>query len=130
MTKPRGKDHPHHVEDKRGIGFKICFDLTSIVLQMTGMRSRLRCPHCRRVGTFKPHGSIFDRVQGDRRAVRRWLCKWCGYYQGPEGIRQAAINTREREWQLTEWGEIEYKATTPEVAFKETSVGGSNPWGG
>jgi len=52
-------------------------------------RHRLRCPACEGVGTFKSHGSVFDHE--DTRKVRRWLCKWCGYYYGPEGKQQAVL---------------------------------------
>lgn len=57
-------------------------------LRVLGMRDRLRCPECGAVGTWKPHGGWLDRT--DERRVRRWLCKWCGYYVGPEGEKQAA----------------------------------------
>lgn len=53
------------------------------------VRNRLRCPNCEAVGTFKPHGGVFDRQ--DVRRVPRWLCKWCGYYFGPEGTKQAVL---------------------------------------
>jgi len=65
---------------------------------MVGMRDRLRCPDCDKVGTWKPHGSrIFDST--DTRQVRRWLCKWCGYYYGPEGVCRAGL-VSERGWVL------------------------------
>lgn len=53
-------------------------------LRLIGMRDRLRCPSCRAVGTWKPHGGWLDR-DDDRPRRRRWMCKWCGYYIGPEG---------------------------------------------
>lgn len=66
------------------------------------MRNRLRCPDCEAVGTFKMHGGYIDaacdwieeRIKGEkpefpRRPVRRWLCKYCGYYEGPEGLLRA-----------------------------------------
>jgi hypothetical protein len=58
-------------------------------LRLIGLRDRLRCPRCRAVGTFKPHGGWLD-VE-DERKVRRWICKWCGLYRGPEGELQAGI---------------------------------------
>jgi hypothetical protein len=64
-------------------------DAFMAVLRATGMRDRLRCPRCRRVGTWKPHGGHFDAADVRSTAagapVRRWLCKWCGHYRGPEG---------------------------------------------
>jgi hypothetical protein len=51
-------------------------------LRLVGLRDRLRCPKCGAVGTWKPHGGAFDR--DDRRKVRRWMCKWCGHYLGPD----------------------------------------------
>src|SRR5207253_1087306 len=53
------------------------------ILRVFGLRDRLRCPHCGAVGTWKPHGGWLD--FSDKRRVRRWLCKWCGWYEGPEG---------------------------------------------
>jgi hypothetical protein len=56
------------------------------VLRWVGLRDRLRCPACRSVGTWKPHGTLADRRRHGDRPVRRWLCKWCGHYVGPEGV--------------------------------------------
>lgn len=50
--------------------------------RLLGLRDRLRCPKCRAVGTWKPHGGWLDFE--DERKVRRWVCKWCGLYAGPE----------------------------------------------
>lgn len=63
--------------------------------KLVGMRDRLRCPHCGAVGTWKPHGGWYDGL--DLRCVRRWLCKWCGGYDGPEGV-MAARYSAERGW--------------------------------
>lgn len=48
------------------------------------LRSRLKCPSCGAIGTWKPHapGPTLD---GASQRPWRWLCKWCGYYDGPEG---------------------------------------------
>ena len=75
-------------------------------LRLVGMRDRLRCPRCRKVGTWKPHGGWLDREDG--RKVRRWLCKWCGSYHGPEGRMQARIGATRGWWILPddpEWDE-------------------------
>jgi hypothetical protein len=54
-------------------------------LRWVGLRGRLRCPLCKAVGTWKPHGTLTARWRDHDRPVRRWLCKWCGHYLGPEG---------------------------------------------
>lgn len=51
--------------------------------RLVGLRDRLRCPACGAVGTWKPHGGWLDFK--DERKIRRWMCKWCGHYVGPEG---------------------------------------------
>lgn len=55
-------------------------------LQLLGLRNRLCCPACRAVGTYKPHGTWVARIFYKDRPVRRWMCKWCGLYLGPEGV--------------------------------------------
>jgi len=67
-------------------------------LRLVGMRDRLRCPRCRKVGTWKPHGGWLDREDG--RKVRRWLCKWCGHYVGPEGEKQGRFHPVRKHWVL------------------------------
>ncbi len=52
-------------------------------LQIIGMRDRLRCPECKAVGTWKPHGGWLD---DSRASGRRWICKWCGLYIGIPGF--------------------------------------------
>ena len=52
--------------------------LIDAVTRFFGMRDRLRCPRCRAIGTWKPHGGFFERR--DTYHVPRWLCKWCGLY--------------------------------------------------
>lgn len=72
------------------------------LLRYVGLRDRLRCPNCTSIGTFKPHGSVFDVDGDDKRRVRRWLCKWCGYYIGPEGTTTAFLDPVAAEWRLPE----------------------------
>jgi rubredoxin len=69
-------------------------------LRVVGLRDRLRCPRCKAVGTYKPHGGLVDRAMGDARAVRRWMCKFCGLYYGPEGKLTVFPNTEQRYWDL------------------------------
>jgi len=65
--------------------------------RFVGLRDRLRCPRCKSVGAWKPHGGQFDlsngRLDEDGRAVKRWLCKWCGLYVGPEGVCEARMGS-------------------------------------
>jgi hypothetical protein len=58
---------------------------TAYAFRWVGLRDRLRCPLCKAVGTWKPHGTLSARWIHHDRPVRRWLCKWCGHYLGPEG---------------------------------------------
>jgi len=61
---------------------RVWITAVELALVVVGMRDRLRCPDCRKVGTYKPHGSLITERGG--RPVARWLCKWCGFYRGPE----------------------------------------------
>ena len=72
--------------------------------RLLGLRDRLRCPICRAVGTWKPHGGWLDFE--DERPVRRWLCKWCGYYEDKQDWGQARIGKTSwvccpKEWRNT-----------------------------
>lgn len=108
-------------------------------LRLVGLRDRLRCPECRKVGTFKPHGTLWDRrYHGDRR-VRRWLCKWCGFYTGPEGRLYAFPSQVTGAWALPGWTEdgeaipgedplvIEPTPSVVNLDFYHRPV---NPWAG
>src|SRR3972149_8393302 len=53
------------------------------------IRDRLRCPVCKKVGTWKPH-----------RPPRRWLCKWCGYYVDIRGDAWTYPCAEKRVWML------------------------------
>lgn len=102
-------------------------------LRFIGMRDRLRCPACRKVGTFKPHGYRIGR--GEDRPVRRWLCKWCGRYWGPEGDYLMAFPNKQLScWTLTHY----YDPTiddnnlqnTPEEMVMLSYGKAINPWRG
>jgi allantoicase len=84
-------------------------------IRLIGMRDRLRCPKCAAVGTWKPHGGWLD--GDDKRKVRRWMCKWCGYYVGPEGEKIVGLDSDKGCWTL----EANYRP-------KENVKG--NPWFG
>jgi hypothetical protein len=98
------------------------------LLRYVGLRDRLRCPHCGKIGTFKPHGGRADRRAGDTRGVRRWLCKWCGYYLGPEGVQQAFPSAEHGAWALVDWG-FTHEAT-PEEAVEQFYGRSVDPWRG
>lgn len=95
------------------------------LLRLTRLRDRLRCPCCDAVGTFKPHGTVFDTE--DLRDVPRWLCKWCGYYLGPEGSTVALLSPDMRVWMLPE---VDGGGTTPQATFRRTALGWAWPWRG
>ena len=91
------------------------FDL----LAPLGVRDRLRCPKCGAVGTWKPHGGWLDRA--DTRKVRRWLCKCCGYYIGPEGVKWCYPG--DGAWTFLE--QPEQLSRTPSLILKRHKVW---PW--
>ena len=95
-------------------------------LRLVGLRDRLRCPRCSAVGTWKPHGTRRERARGDRPA-RRWMCKWCGFYCGPEGVREARPDWVIGSWQLV--GESANQGPSPREAVAE-ALGKTNPWHG
>ena len=91
--------------------------------RLIGVRDRLRCPFCKAVGTYKPHGGWLDLA--DERKVRRWICKWCGLYFGPEGYRWAQIG--KTAWELVDPApaEQEFNRDTP-----QKRCGNARPWFG
>lgn len=62
----------------------------------------------------------------DVRRVRRWLCKWCGYYVGPEGEQQAYPDPREGVWKLAE--DTISRVTPADVV--RGALGATWPWRG
>ncbi len=97
-------------------------------LRFIRLRDRLRCPRCGSVGTFKPHGDWWSQRHGDRPA-RRWLCKWCGLYLGPEGTRQAFCDYERKEWRLRDDTPSE-QHLTPRYAMRKTGIPRAWPWRG
>ena len=77
--------------------------------RLIGMRDRLRCPMCQAVGAWKPHGGWMDFA--DERKVRRWLCKWCGWYRGPEGYRWCQLG--ETAWEIADEESLTAGRDTP-----------------
>lgn len=106
--------------------------LNPVVHELVGLvpfvRNRLRCPHCRKIGTYKPHGGKIDKLRGDRRPVRRWLCKWCGWYKGPEGVKQAYPSAETGAWSLEDWDHTH--DFTPENVIYGHYGRPVNPWAG
>lgn len=101
----------------------------AVLLAWTPIRDRLRCPACTAVGTWKPHGSLMSRIVYGDLKVRRWLCKWCGYYTNAEG-RVVAYPDREVEapaWTLPKPGVN--RQPTPAEAF-QAAMGKTWPWRG
>jgi rubredoxin len=97
-------------------------------LRFIGLRDRLRCPNCRAVGTWKPHGYRHARRTGDR-PVRRWLCKYCGHYQGPEGTVTCVVDPELGVWRFPH--DMDPTApddlTTPREILRDHKVW---PWAG
>lgn len=84
------------------------------------VRDRIRCPACRAVGTWKPHGLGLD----ENRHVRRWICKWCGFYVGEDGVKQKIGISRETwVWDLD-------STETPFDAAASVFGRPVNPWKG
>ena len=93
------------------------------LLRLIGLRDRLRCPRCKAVGTWKPHGGWLDFE--DTRRVRRWLCKWCGYYVSPsEGERRCHPVAR-KAWEFDQ----DIELATPAQVLHDRFPGVS-PWRG
>jgi hypothetical protein len=102
-------------------------DLWFAATHWTGIRDRMRCPSCKAVGTWKMHGSLLERWIYKDLAVRRWLCKWCGYYIGPKGRVVAYPDRVSHAWALPEPPEL--RQLTPAESLEER-LGKTWPWGG
>ncbi len=99
------------------------FCLIDAVTRVVGARHRLRCPRCRAVGTWKPHGGWFERSHAYH--VPRWLCKWCGLYfraDLPNCIGEAHLGA-------TVWEEGE-GATPMSHCRRAEGDGYYDPWAG
>jgi hypothetical protein len=89
-----------------------------------GLRDRLRCPSCTAVGTWKPYGDLWSRIKDGDRPVRRWLCKNCGRYEGPEGITRAWPRKATKVW-VVESPELTDRDPTPYETLRDL---GAWPW--
>jgi len=107
-------------------------------LQLIGLRDRLRCPECKAVGTWKPHGGWFDGSPADRALVervvrefgarkapnRRWLCKYCGFNLSTEGQFWCCPDDKTKVWCVKE------RAEKPTLTPKERVGPNVWPWRG
>ena len=92
---PQGKFPPRRSFHDAPFRWLVRFWFFYEIGRRLGFASRLRCPACAAVGTFKPFGNYWL-----DRDVRRWLCKWCGYYDGTDGIFWAAMDREVGTWIL------------------------------
>ncbi len=58
----------------------VVMDVWFLATYYTGLRDRMRCPRCTSVGTWKMHGTWWERWRYGDIALRRWGCKWCGHW--------------------------------------------------
>lgn len=96
-----------------------------LFLIVTRLRDRLRCPECGAVGTYKLH------APGNGRPWR-WLCKWCGFYRGPEGTGKLCCPSPTFRCWIFKSQPEGFKGKTPEeMIFREcviqSVVAGENP---
>lgn len=102
-------------------------------------RGRYKCPNpdCPSVGCWNPHGGPLDRL--DLRGARRWTCKWCGLYYGPEGWGQTVIDNNHDMGQYDDryagvvgvWRHVDHApegSTTPQAVITEYFGRPVNPW--
>lgn len=130
MNPPTSQGRPLAVADRLRLLPPV--HAAAYALRWVGLRSRLRCPSCKAVGTWKPHGTLSDRwFRGDRPA-RRWLCKWCGHYVGPEGVVKAFPDPDRGCWVLPRpWDPASPQDAGPTPAdVVAGAMGKTWPWAG
>jgi hypothetical protein len=105
------------------------------------MGQRKRCPKCGAIGTWRVHSPSIDTKSGGGARPVRWLCKWCGWYFGPDFTGQAIADHDQGCWTLPYFyreGEVEgirdadeekpldkRRLTTPQARCH-----GIDPWAG
>lgn len=95
--------------------FNIAFKYFVWALWKSGIRDRLRCPQCEKVGTYKPH-CIIHHGEEKREDLRpRWMCKWCGYYYDYVSGKQRAVIADKPMWELLD----DVKAREPNATDEE-----------
>jgi len=104
--------------------------LKHIAFDLLPFRDRLRCPACRAVGTFKPRGGRRDK--DDERKIRRWMCKWCGFYIGPEGWATRVFPSRAKKCWVVNVDTISEVMLTPRETMIASYPPGytPDPWRG
>ena len=61
------------------------------------IRSRRSCPNCKGIGTWKCYGGPFrPKIDQKPGPSRRWLCKYCGKYDGEDYGESWAFADRDR----------------------------------
>lgn len=93
------------------------------LLRIVGLRDRLRCPKCRAVGTWKPHGGWLDARES--RFRRRWMCKWCGYHFNSDGEAKVFPSAAQGCWMTV--GSLPQYDPTPQEILEPHKI---NPWFG
>lgn len=98
------------------------FWLIDFTTRLLGIRNHLRCPRCRAIGTWKPHGGWFERHADYH--VPRYLCKWCGLYfrsDLPDCFGEAHLGGK--VWE-------EGEGDTPMSLALKSECGAYDPWAG
>lgn len=132
---------------------KVAHDLLLLWPLRDTLRNHLTCPRCGKIGTWKPRGGIIRpdtessskcggyvnltklRWQGPmslRSAkrlpgyiARRWLCKWCGFYDGQGEIENMAfVNDDKKVWSFASDIPESIEKWTPNDRFDV------DPWNG
>ena len=93
--------------------------------RLIGLRDRLRCPKCKAVGTWKPHGGWLDLE--DSEGNRRWLCKWCGYYRHPV-LSEDQAEVQDGRWVV--FAKTEIPAVICRTPSTPRELTRANPWKG
>lgn len=144
-TCPRGDGDPRDVWHpltfvERVRLMPVVMDVWFLVAHYGGWRDRMRCPRCTAVGTWKMHGTWWERWRFGDIALRRWGCKWCGHWIAkgrPNGPNGAVYNGRIVAFPLSQEGlkvwaypdpSIQREPTPAEVLY--AGMGRTWPWYG
>lgn len=115
----------------------IVMDLWFLTTYYTGLRDRMRCPRCTSVGTWKMHGTWWERWRFGDIALRRWGCKYCGHWIAKGTPNGQVYNGRIQAFPLSQEGlrvwaypdpSIEREPTPGEALY--ASMGRTWPWNG
>lgn len=113
----------------------VVMDLLFFVTFYTGWRDRMRCPRCTAVGTWKMHGTWWERWRYGDIHLRRWGCKWCGHWIASGKGEFAEFHGRTVAWPREKpavWGYPDPtlgRNPTPAEAVHER-MGRTWPWRG